>query len=99
MGIVMRREEVLRPTRALPRLTAEQRVLMAAIDLAGGRPLCEVELRHPDGREYTFTEWGEGQRVTAFRRLIRDGLVEVVSMGPAVYRVTRLGQAMRRVRG
>ena len=39
-----------------------------------------------------------GNRVRVLRRLIADGLVEVLALSPAVYRVTKLGLVARRLR-
>ena len=41
--------------------------------------------------------WGNRRRV--LRRLIADGLVEVLALSPAAYRVTKLGLLARRLRG
>ena len=41
---------------------------------------------------------GRDFRVDVLRKLVRLGLIEVVAMGPSVYRVTKLGEIVRRIR-
>src|SRR6516165_428455 len=65
--------------RRVPEVTWEMHVHLAAIELAAGRPLCEVRFGNGEG-----TEWRPDAGV--LRRLIREGLIEVMGLGPAVYR-------------
>jgi hypothetical protein len=75
-----------------PRLTEAMRLALAAVELCGGGPLSARRFSRPGG--------GGAYRVEArvLRRLIREGLVQVMSLQPAVYRVTRLGRLARRLR-
>jgi hypothetical protein len=69
----------------LPELTIPMLIALRAIELAGGRPLHAVRFRHPgDGKDYRVS-------TVVLRHLNRDGLIEVMGVAPAVYRVTRLG--------
>ena len=72
----------------VPRLTDAMRVGLKAVELAGGRPLCEMCFQH-DGRN--------GYEVSApvLKRLLRLRLIEVMGLGPAVYRLTKLGRVAR----
>ena len=73
----------------LPELTIPMLIALRAIELAGGRPLHAVRFRHPgDGKDYRVS-------TAVLRHLIRDGLIEVMGVAPAVYRVTRLGGGRR----
>ena len=89
----------------LPKITDEQRVVMIAIDLAYGRPLSVVGFRMVAGgkrwrRPAAGQQWrSKYNGAKALRVLLARGLIEVVSLGPAVYRVTRLGRLTRRLRG
>ena len=83
--------------RRLPLLTAQQRLVLAAIVLAAGRPLSEVSMREVGVmRDFDVRGWKRGG---VFKRLLAMGLIEVVSLSPAVYRVTRLGRLTRSLRG
>src|SRR5262245_39441710 len=82
----------LAPTRPLPELTEGMRLALIAIELAAGRPLCEVKFARPDG------EVGYKARSVELRKLLRKGLIAVVSLSPAVYRITKLGRIAREFR-
>jgi hypothetical protein len=82
----------LGPTRRIPVLTEGMRLTIAAIDLAGGRPLSEARFNRAGGGE----DYAVQTRV--LRDLLSKGLIEVVSLGPAVYRVTKLGRLARSMR-
>ena len=77
----------------VPRLTAGMRVMMAAVELAGSRPVSEVRF----GRTQDRRAWVAGERKAkrVLRELIGLGLIEVMSLSPARYRVTRLGRLAR----
>jgi hypothetical protein len=81
-----------RGLRAVPRLTVPMRVALEAIVLADGLPLVERD----------FVRAGERWRLSASRsnvrvlkRLLAEGLIEVMGLGPAVYRLTKLGRVAR----
>ena len=76
----------------LLKLTLTQRLALEAVELSGGASFYQREVR--------FVIGGKSYRVTAgvLRFLIREGLVEVQALGPARYRVTRLGRLTRSLR-
>ena len=80
--------------RRIPRLSMAERLALEAILLAGGRSLSEVEFSGVNGGVGYCALWWKQAGV--LRGLIREGLVEVMSLGPAVYRVTKLGEIARR---
>jgi hypothetical protein len=75
----------------VPGLTLEMRLALDAVELCGGRAFCE--------RSFVLFGGG-GYRVKSrvLKRLIREGLIEVMGLGPAVYRVTKLGRIARSLR-
>ena len=73
------------PLVRLPRLTQARRRLLDEILALEYRPVV-IEKCH----------WGNRRRV--LRRLIADGLVEVMGLSPAAYRVTKLGMIAMRLR-
>jgi hypothetical protein len=75
----------------VPRLTLEMRLALDTVELCGGRAFCE--------RSFVLFGGG-GYRVKSrvLKRLIREGLIEVMGLGPAVYRVTKLGRIARSLR-
>ena len=77
--------------RKVPGLTLEMRLALDAVELCGGRAFCE--------RSFVLF-WGGGYRVKSrvLKRLITEGLIEVMGLGPAVYRVTTLGRIARSLR-
>ena len=78
--------------RRVPELTEAMRLALAAIEIAGCRPLSEQRFRFPgDNGEYEVS-------AVVLQRLIRKGLIEVMGLGPAVYRVTKLGRLARSMR-
>ena len=89
----------------LPEITEEQRAVMTAIELACGRPLSLVGFRMVAGgkrwrRVASGADWrSKLDGAKAVRCLVRRGLMEVVGLGRAVYRVTRLGRLTRGLRG
>ena len=84
----------------LPKISAAERLAMVAIELCRGRPLSAVKFRlATEGEEWRALWRRRGMAKRLLRRLIDAGLIEVVSLGPAVYRVTRLGRLTRRLRG
>ena len=79
------------PSQRVPALTEAMRLALEAVELAGGGALCERRVSRPGG--------GEAYEVDArvLRRLIREGLIEVMGLAP-VYRVTKLGRLARSMR-
>ena len=75
-------------------LSAGMMAMIDGIEAAGGRPISEVRFLR-GGRPY---EIGDRSRKRILVRLLRAGLIEVVGLGPSVYRVTRLGAIARRLR-
>jgi hypothetical protein len=76
----------LGPKVRVPPLSEERRALLDEILALEYRPVV-IEKCH----------WGNRRRV--LRRLIADGLVEVLALSPAAYRVTKLGLLAMRLRG
>jgi len=77
----------------VPALTEAMRLALEAVELAGGGALCERRVSRPVG--------GEAYEVDAriLKQLIREGLIEVMGLAPAVYRVTKLGRLARKAAG
>ena len=82
--------------RRVPRLTEGRELVLEAIELGGGI-ITERDFRHVSyGSVWRI---GEKNRKRVLRRLIGEGLIEVMGASPAVYRVTALGRLARRLRG
>ena len=56
--------------------------------MCGGEPFCGRQFRRPGGDPYQIT-------AGILRKLLREGLIEVMALGPAVYRLTKLGRVAR----
>ena len=71
--------------RGVPRLTVGMREVLEAVERCEGRPLSEVRFTRR-GRE-----WRVDTRMMrrVMKRLLREGLIEVMGLGPAVYRLTK----------
>jgi len=69
------------PLVVVPRLTDCEREVLVKLEVAGG----------------LAAWWGEKNRNRVVRELVRKGLIEVMGLSPAIYRVTRLGVLARRV--
>ena len=80
----------------VPDLTVPMRLVLEAIELCNGLPLSEVGLSRIGGGVWRI---GLKNRKRVLRRLLAEGLIEVMGASPAVYRVTTLGKITRRVRG
>jgi hypothetical protein len=80
------------PSQRVPALTEAMRLALEAVELAGGGVLCEPRVSRSGG--------GEAYEVDArvLKRLIREGLIEVMGLAPAVYRVMKLGRLARSMR-
>ena len=72
----------------LPALTEDMRLVLDAIVICDGIALCDC----------SFTRGGVryGISVHVLKHLLRDGLIEVMGLSPAVYRLTKLGRLARR---
>jgi len=77
--------------RRVPELSDAMRLTLTAVELCAGAPLWQRRFRRPGREGYIVSP-------RALKRCIREGLVEVVSLAPAVYRVTRLGAIARKLR-
>ena len=84
--------------RRLPQLTDPMRVMLRAIDLAGGDGLSAGNFRRPGGQAWHCV-FGKGHGARVLRRLLALGLIEVMGVSPARYRVTRLGRLTVGLRG
>jgi hypothetical protein len=74
--------------RKVPELTLAMRIALEAIELCAGEPFCGRQFRRPGGDPYQIT-------AGILRKLLREGLIEVMELGPAVYRLTKLGRVAR----
>jgi hypothetical protein len=84
-----RQLEMLTPReglRRIPELTEPMRLALTAIELCGGLPLAVRRLSRVGSSEPYEVD------ARVLKRLIRERLIEVVSLAPAVYRVTKLGR-------
>ena len=68
--------------------------MIDGIEAAEGRPFSELRFLRA-GQAY---EIEDRSRKRILVRLLHERLIEVVSLSPAVYRVTRLGGIARRLR-
>ena len=80
--------------RRVPRLSVGMVAMIDGIEAAGGRPFSELKFL----RRGVPYEIEDRSRKRILVRLLRQGLIEVVGLSPAVYRVTRLGGIARRLR-
>ena len=76
------------PGQRVPELTLPMRMALEAIELCAGEPFCGRQFRRPGGDPYQIT-------AGILRKLLREGLIEVMGLGPAVYRLTKLGRVAR----
>ena len=66
------------------------RLALQWLEMLEGRPLCEhLNFRRMDEAERRSI------RPVVLKRLIREGLIEVMGLSPARYRVTKLGKVAR----
>jgi hypothetical protein len=72
----------------VPELTLPMRIALEAIELCAGEPFCGRQFRRPWGDPYQI------RRGFCANRYGR-GLIEVMGLGPAVYRLTKLGRVAR----
>ena len=83
----------LPPLVRVPDLSDAMRLALQWLEMLECRPLCE----HPNFRQMDEAE-RRSIRPVVLKRLIREGLIEVMGLSPARYRVTKLGKVAR-VRG
>ena len=76
------------PGQRVPELTLPMRIALEAIELCAGEPFCGRQFRRPGGDPYQIT-------ARILRKLLREGLIGVMGLGPAVYRLTKLGRVAR----
>ena len=81
--------------RRVPSLSAGMMAMIDGIEAAGGRPFSQVRFL----RRGVAYEIEDRSRKRILVRLLREGLIEVMGLSPAVYRVTELGRLARRLRG
>jgi hypothetical protein len=78
--------------RRVPELTGPMRLALEAIELCNGRPLSEARFRrHADGDGVSVVQFSP----RVLKRLICEGLIEVMGLAPAVYRLTKPGRVAR----
>ena len=80
----------LPPLVRVPDLSDAMRLALQWLEMLEGRPLCEhLNFRRMDEAERRSI------RPVVLKRLIREGLIEVMGLSPARYRVTKLGKVAR----
>ena len=80
----------LPPLVRVPDLSDAMRLALQWLEVLGGRPLSE----HPNFRREDEAE-RRSIRPVVLKKLIREGLIEVMGLSPARYRVTKLGKFAR----
>ena len=78
----------------VPELSDAMRLALQWLEVLGGRPLSE----HPNFRREDEAE-RRSIRPVVLKKLIRLGLIEVMGLSPARYRVTKLGKVARSLGG